>query len=1058
MAQYRKNFYGSSFYGQTTAFSSVYTSAIFDAQEVFEGQIRVRLSAQTPTQMYVAGDKELNGSLGAVGTKMTFIGSTRKVGVHFQGKTSGEFRLRTSVLNEAGQWVEETSRTVSMVGSGNQVAWTTTTGYKERLVDIEVLSGTMTFNRLEAEASDYVIEIGTSATTTGTSFVWERMSIEGSGDKEAFTANKVGIRYVRFRVTLASSDDRVAPKVSRVELLSGDANTRATNGRWQGRFNMDAIAQAQGKTFVRLLQVDWGETKPETTDIVVRSRGAASAGSTNFGPETARYRKSYRRIRLPQNATQGFAYMRNPIDIRQLLGQFNANRQWRDIWDVKSLPSSVSGQRISYEFYDAPPTGTVRPIAVIEANQLSRGKLPAVLTNEAGGRSFYLGVRLEKTLSEATPVVDWLTMSADVDYREKKSYKGDVSAVDNGDGKKRMRVMASGNFGWPTNANGNAANTAALASQRTLSLTDRSGRQGLSVYFKSKETTTNRLTSTKLNDEVWAEAKGLVPPGQVGPVDANPLYLHYHYNGGAVQYPHTDENELGSDFTPSLVSGRRYRYHIQNGWPDRQFQLTTAMSWTEAADEIGTDEATLRALNPGKLEYEDKLLIGQWLVEPNESLNPRAEVLFDTGSYTETSIHNGNGNAKVRARMVAGEYGVRPWTSEEKVYQGYINLNDIRGRYRRTQRDVFATREEVSHIVRAGETYPSLARSYSVDVEDLARLNENRVLQPGMEIRVPSKLGLPRLAPEVLFLDEQGMWVENPYKVEIVPNSVRTKDGKRMSDALVFLETNGIEVKRAVSPSVSITVTRGPVMNGKEALGHSHVRDILSVVDEDGVTYTKRSGSIGDYMLEGNYISWSATGQTTKEPGAGKRYTVTYTYDLIEELTVSFDSEHRERAGFDVLWRSEDVLTFEGIVTPEEDMVMDLPPPSSFFDWAPGIRATDYVVEDNDLWVKTSVEERDGKKVVVASMEGRDPRRNWHPEMNTGFYYLGDEEYYLYSEPIEGTYGRGEIPTVTNARYEAGSIFLSEETENLLEDGRLEEMVRRRKTFAGATGQPFTHL
>lgn len=1059
MAQYRKSFYGSALYGKTTSFTSEYLSATFDAGETFNGQIRVGVTASTPSVSYVPGEAEVIGGETnmTVGEKASLTVSAKDVTVVFQGQTSGAFRSNTYIIDTNGDWVLESTEDVDMTGSGEMFAVYDALTYEERKIEVEVLSGNMQLIRFVATVTDYSVEIGTTASLDN-DMEWELLPFDGEGFQEVYSSEKTDVRYVRFRITLASSDDGAAPEIGKVELLNGNAGTRNKDGHWLMKVNMESLAQASGKTFSKFLQLDWQETKPEGTELDIRSKGASMAGSTNYGPETARYRKGYRRISLERNTTEGFAYLRNPIDIKTLVGQNNQNLQWRNMWDVKSLPTNVSGQSIQYEFYDQAPTGTARPIAVVAGNHLSRVTVPAVLNQRGPGRPFYVGVRLKKRLAEATPVIDWLSFDTDIEYKERVPYQEDISGIDNGDGRKMLSVMDENDFGWPTNTNGNTRNAVQLGNQRHLRLIDNTGNSGVRLFFLSKENDIDGLTTSNLNDQVWGHAKAVEPSGAVGPVDPNPLYLHYHYNGGSVQYPHTDTQEMGSDFTPSLSEGRRYRYQILNGWPDREERIVSPMTWAEAAEMMGTDESTLRSVNPGKMEYQGKLLIGQWLKEPNLSVNANAQVQFSEGEYTESSIHNGNGNAVIEGRLVDAEYGVTKWVSEEKVYDGYINLNDVRGRFQRTQRDVFLTREEVLHILTEGETYEDIVISYGVNVKDLVRLNSEKELVVGDTLRIPSRLALPRLAPEVLFLDEEGNWVENPYKVEIVPNSIRRKDGTRMSDSTVFLEKDGIVVSRSEAPSTSIILTRGEELNGKEALGHSHVLDILSVIDEDGVSYTKVTGGLGDYRLDGNYISWSSTGQSTKEPAAGKTYTVIYTYEQVDELTVSFDSDYRQRAGFDVLWRSEKMIVLNGTVTPESDTLMVLPAPSDFEDWSEDVRMTDYVVEDNDLWVKTSIEERNGEKVLVASMEGRDPRRNWHPEMNTGFYYLEDKEFYLYSEPIEKTYGRESIPTASNIRYEEGRIVLSDDTSNLLSDGRLEEKTWRRKSFQSIDGESFQYL
>ena len=54
---------------------------------------------------------------------------------------------------------------------------------------------------------------------------------------------------------------------------------------------------------------------------------------------------------------------------------------------------------------------------------------------------------------------------------------------------------------------------------------------------------------------------------------------------------------------------------------------------------------------------------------------------------------------------------------------------------------------------------------------------------------------------------------------------------------------------------------------------------------------------------------------------------------------------------------------------------------------------------------------------ITLSLNGEDPNVNWYPTIQTGFYYLNDQEHYLYSRPIETVYNDKDIPVIRNVEY-----------------------------------------
>ena len=58
-------------------------------------------------------------------------------------------------------------------------------------------------------------------------------------------------------------------------------------------------------------------------------------------------------------------------------------------------------------------------------------------------------------------------------------------------------------------------------------------------------------------------------------------------------------------------------------------------------------------------------------------------------------------------------------------------------------------------------------------------------------------------------------------------------------------------------------------------------------------------------------------------------------------------------------------------------------------------------------------------------MNGEDPHRNWYPTIQTGFYYLNDQEYYMYSEPVETTFKEKDVPILKNVRTDSEGLSLT---------------------------------
>lgn len=1069
MAQYGKNFYGSSYYGATTAFSSTYTSKIFDAEEPFTGPISIELSGQKPIRKYGRADKEVqpNGNwTGTTDYRTTDIGaelvmrlSASDVRMVYKTQTTGDQFIEMKVLKADGSVLFQ--QNVNTVGSGVDASFGTSFPYQEVTVTIKTISTTGTtpfivrwFNNI---VTDFTFEIGFGSTKTNIAFLPVTLTQTSNlyRGKSTTVTNK---RYVQFKVHMASSDDGVTPIIDYVKMSSLDTTSRASDGYWLASINMENVAQAVGVTFSKVTSFDWTETKPAGTEIGLRSRGAATAGSTNLGPETALYRKGYTRLRLPDDRTEAYVVTKKPIDPREFLGnQFNVIKEWLGVESILSMPPDEVGQEIEFEFYDVYPDETnagIVPVAIVNPYSEDVSRVMS-LFNEKTNKLFYLVIRLKRLSTKATPVVDWVRLSSAMEFRQIVSRTSDnLSAVDNGNGTKELWKLNGNEFSWPSNTNGNAANQTLLSSaSKGLQVIDETGQVGVSLYFKSKAgATQQRNLSTSLTDTIVGRAIATDAPASSVSVDPKKLYFHYHYNGSTVQYLIKDEHEMGSDYTPSLLTSKNYRYVIQNGWPENRIRIGEPVSWTELAEQLNVDEAKLKALNPNKLVYEGKLVVGQEIIEPNESLNSRVVVSFKgKGSVTDVSAHNDNGTSTVVGELIDGNYGFTEWVSEEKIYTGYLNLNDIREMYVRQQPNGALTVSESEYRVATGDTYEKIAKIKKVHPTDLRKYNQDKELVVGQMIRVPSPLTLPFLAPNVLFQDADGMTNVKPYEIAIIENSVKKKDGTILDESVIIPPGGGrlpLDYTMVESAPVAVKITRGNVANGRDLLQHKNVRRVISIKDSNNITYAPYTdiGGIktGDFVLDGNYIWWKGQQQSSKEPAASVEYTVTYTYDDIKDVIITLDSRYKEKAGYDVLWRSPEVKEYEGVASPLNDFKMKIANPTEFEGFNDSIADAGYVVEDTDLWVKTYVVEEPDGFYLVGTLDGEDPSKNWYPQIKSGYYYLQDQEYYMYAEPIENRFAKEDVPLAKNAVTADGKLYLQKDTTNYFTNSTMTQKEKKR--------------
>ena len=325
-------------------------------------------------------------------------------------------------------------------------------------------------------------------------------------------------------------------------------------------------------------------------------------------------------------------------------------------------------------------------------------------------------------------------------------------------------------------------------------------------------------------------------------------------------------------------------------------------------------------------------------------------------------------------------------------------------------------------------TAAELAERYGVQEEDIFLANQQKsFFAVGESVLIPGGLALPEIEPEVVYESE------HPYLVEIIPGSVkRTKDGKRLPDESLLFGSDdeaGLQYTLRESENKTANLTRGTLANGKETLPFSNVLTVVKIINPSNGTvylpYQKTGGSeMGDFILRDNAIDWSPVHAGSKEPAAGTDYTVIFRHGIVDTIKLVYTSNYSEKVATDRLWRSPELKKLIGTVSPERDSYLPLPAKDSFVGFQPTFARLTYLVQDNDLWVQTGIREQEGVEMLYATLNGEDPKRNWHPEMQTGFYYLNDQEYYLYSEPVTRTYGETALPILEDVRYTTNGFSL----------------------------------
>lgn len=1045
MGQYKKHFYGSTLYGKLPSFYGTYTTEVFDAEEPFTGVVEGTLQCLLPFTTYrpdtyeteLTGAWTINGSKQAVTSNMSstfkFKATGRNVAVKFllQNKSAQDIKL--VLKKEDGTVVKElTESTYSLTTSGIKTVSFGELPYALYIIEGSIVSGTTPFilDSFYLHSAEVGLELRASKDAKTWSD-WEVVDITHTLKNNKWIVKgvgkvkHVGVQYIQGRITLLSSEEQSAPTVEKIELLAGDSGLRSEDGMFIATINVASIATAIGKKFAKTRKITWKSKNPENTIMNVRS--SSSDRGEFYGAITAPYRQNTKRLRLKEGVLK-HSVLIGPIDPSKKQ-PFWKTLQWNNWDDISFLPKDSSEVGVNYVFSKT-STNKKDPV-----NLLQLVKQPMNEDNKAlkfKPQPYYVTIEMERTRLKGTPVVDVLDMYALMEYKEVKSIENkDISAVDsNNIGIKPIQAVKDTVFQEPVLTGENAYNANSIKNVIVqYILTDKTNRptEEILYYESEKDKGAKSNVTTNKNDRVFAKA--LVRYPEKG--DKTGVLKHYQYSGGSVQYLRPFSHEMESTFTPSLDAKKLYRYYLLDGWPDERHVVVTGDNLPDIASLYNVSLAELNQLNPKPLYDKDKnLLPGQELAIPNHTWNKKVQTTFGNGTdYTEKSSHNARlkgetdlSSEGIKAEVpTSPEFEYVPWVSEEKIYDGIINPEDIRGAYIRTQYQRSSSSSlEREYTLQVGDTWEKVAKKFEVTVDDLKAKNEGLEIKAGVNIVIPPNILLPHIPVGVEF---DGAF---PYELVIVENSIHKEDGSVLDESLIPVDWNGkhkpIVATYRESQPVTLEVTRGDVLNDRDALGHAGVIKIISVKNAAGtMSYHPWDDDLqtGDYKLNGDYIDWSPAKQESREPAKGEKYTVVYTHNEVDKVTIHLDSPYEEETGTDVLWRSPEMKVIDGVCTPDQDFIIPMPAIESFEGYGErGVEDYGFIVEDNDLWVETSVFYENNQPFLLGTMKKRNPKVNWHPLINTGYYYLKEDEYYLYSEALVTPLTEKEIPIAKNISYE----------------------------------------
>ena len=873
------------------------------------------------------------------------------------------------------------------------------------------------------------------------------------------------IRFIQLRLMLLTTDSQSSPEVHSINFSDGDLTRYRPSGNWHVSLDMENIAEEEGVTFERVKEVTWIEKEfsGAKIDIHSSSRNGSTPSISNiindnyWSDLTAKYTLKhtgveegvpYNRISLKernngyaQSARLGSLFV-GPINTKEMSFTNTTLNAWRKITGGAHYPRNSNQSSSTIEFFE-------------NKNDVDRGVPPFYVSNNIEANkeellnisteysSFYIRISLTRDSGVSTPVMDDLQFYAQLKYnslRQLTQYTDELSALDGYEkdslldkGEKIVREIPNTVFDWPNVKQDLMYNAKSIQNSEKTVRIEYTPKYIDQVYLglNSIDVTEYVFTSTYPEKyEVHSKVYAKEPTLSERNIDSNKIYYHYSYNGGSINFPSVVEHQLTTQFTPLLARSKKYKFYLENGWSDEIFKVPQPMTFEEIAEITLSDIEELITLNKNVPLYDEMILAGYEIILPNTTENELVNLIFKKSNdvVTEFSILNNEENDVIQASIERGNnFSYEDWRSNEVIFNAIVNYGDSNTPYVRVQNSAYDIEQFGNHVVsKEVESALEIATRFNVDVEDLVIVNNrknefeetgNVLFKRNTEVLIPGKYTLPDVVPKLIYNGE------HPYVVEVIPGSVRRVKGNiRLADNLVTpgnLEEEAITYTLTESNTQTERITRGSVRNGSDPLPYSNViriQDIRNV--NTGERYIPVTDYIGDYKLRNNYIDWSASFNASKEPAEGEQYDVTFTRGVVDRLKIIYSSDYTEKMSQNRM-ESIPVYNEKKQVDLKEDVVIELPTLEEMKERYPDLNNLRYKAQHDDIWINSTVD----KNKLKLSLNKDNPDINWYPTINTGFYYLNSQEYYLYSDLIETVYDYKDIPVIKDVKYTDKGIY-----------------------------------
>lgn len=1058
-----------------------YDTRLIDAGEPFDGSINISLNADLPSTFYPYDEPLYHYSGGrSVGNGFTTLHTGSSVVVHLSGKdlsieyNSGEASVEVTEQEsrEKKNYITNSSGVLKLkdfpekdILQNYTVKITAKSAFQFKGIRVKTteIQGWVRATTEARSRDEYFLNgdwplFLDSKGNTEHNNTWiynSKIQFTKDGDKiVGQTEEFKNTRYIQLKLILMTTDSKTAPKVNEIQLYSGDLNKFRPSGRWQAVLDMRNLAFEKGVSFQRVQKVEWIEKEVEYSNFDLHSSDSSGRnGSTPsvlnimndsyWSDLTAKYvlkhdginyGEPYNRISLNQrnNGYSESASLGNlffgPINPLEMGFTNTIIKNWHAFKSKVYYPRNSSSSFVDIEFYENKndiQKGTP-PIYIVNSPETHREYL---LNIQNTYDSLFVRLVLKRNTSFSSAVIDDIHLTADLKYESALSnsqFSNELSPLDGyelnnqiGKGKKLIRTLPLNTYDWPSRTQGLTVNSESITnSEKSVRL--EFNPKYTNQVFLGLDTVDKPLLTFKENYpnqfEVYSQVYAEEPSLSMNEVPRNKLYWHYSYDGGGVNFPLITKRELSRDYTPNLLKDKKYRFLIQEGWSDETFSVPYPMAFEEIAEITQNKAEELIQLNKEIPLYDGNILPGYNILLPNNTKNELVNLRFEKTQnvVSDFSELNNKEHDNIEAWIEESDtFQYLNWTSEEKLFQGVINYNDEQMPYIRTQNSSYNVQQTGNHTVSLEkETAIEIAARYNVNLEDLLMANNKKeIFNRNETVVIPGGYSLPDIEPGLIF---EG---DHPYVVEVIPGSVRRTEGN------VRLPTNvlkpGAEDEEAISYTLTesdtetIYIERSQVRNGRDHLPVSNIIKIHEIVNQKtNEKYVPATSTMGDYKLVEGHIDWSPTFGTSKEPKSGDTYRVTLTRGVVNNLRIVYTSNYKEQMSQDRMF-AVPVLNKNYKVDLREDYKITLPSFSEMQKEYPNLRNLRYVAENSDLWVNHSIDENE----ITLSLNGEDPNVNWYPTIQTGFYYLNDQEHYLYSRPIETVYNDKDIPVIRNVKY-----------------------------------------